>query len=97
MIRRMFGAPLGGTTRGAHQGVDCVATSLMTPPNGGWPTGIWSPLIVVVALGAPGVPVITCAASGAAASAAANTAAPPTMRLAAEANFILGAPLGIFL
>ena len=27
------GAPLGGTTRGGHQGFDCAAFSLITPPN----------------------------------------------------------------
>ncbi len=35
MMSSTFGAPFGGTTRGAHQAFDCRASSLMTPPNGG--------------------------------------------------------------
>ena len=30
-----FGAPLGGTMRGGHHGVDSEAFSLITPPNFG--------------------------------------------------------------
>ena len=60
MINNTFGAPLGGTTRGAHQGLDCAAFSLMTPPNFGSGGGSCSPLMVVVVLGEPGVPVICC-------------------------------------
>src|SRR5262245_55149483 len=35
MISSTLGAPFGGTTRGAHQGFDCSASSLITPPNFG--------------------------------------------------------------
>src|SRR5262245_8852802 len=58
MIRRTFGAPFGGVTRGGHQGLDCSAPSLITPPNFGSGGGSCFPLMVVVALGEPGVPVI---------------------------------------
>src|SRR5215469_10875211 len=34
MISRMFGAPFGGTIRGAQQGFDSRASRLITPPNG---------------------------------------------------------------
>src|ERR1700759_1121243 len=59
MISRTFGASFGGTTRGAHQGVDSEAFSLMTPPNFGSGGGSCLPSMVVVALGEPGTPV-TC-------------------------------------
>ena len=49
----------GGTTRGAHHGFDCRASSLITPPNCGSGGGSCFPSIVVVAPGEPGVPV-TC-------------------------------------
>src|SRR5271155_6232110 len=65
MMRRTLGAPLGGTTRGGHQGVESWATSLMTPPNFGGGGVIFFPSIVVVALGEPGVPVTCWAAAGA--------------------------------
>ena len=55
MIRSTFGAPFGGTIFGAHHGFESFAPSLMTPPNFGG-GGSWFPLIVVVALGEPGVP-----------------------------------------
>src|SRR5271166_1036118 len=61
MMSRILGAPLGGTIRGGHHGLESVAFSLITPPNGGGGAGIWFPLIVVVALGSPNVPVTTCA------------------------------------
>src|SRR5271167_3987608 len=61
MMRRMLGAPLGGTMRGGHQVFDPSRVSLITPPNGGSGAGIDFPLIVVVALGSPNVPVTTCA------------------------------------
>src|SRR5215831_13927920 len=61
MITRTLGAPLGGTMRGAHQALDCKASSLMTPPNFGSGAGSCLPSIVVVAPGEPGVPVICCA------------------------------------
>src|SRR5271170_6412157 len=58
MMSRTLGAPLGGTTRGGHQGVESLALSLITPPNFGGGGGSCLPSIVVVALGEPGVPVI---------------------------------------
>ena len=58
MISRMLGAPLGGTTRGGHHGFDWSASSLITPPNFGAGGGSCLPLMVVVALGEPGVPVV---------------------------------------
>jgi hypothetical protein len=58
MISSTFGAPFGGTTRGAHQGLDWSASSLITPPNFGSGGGSCLPSIVVVAPGEPGVPVI---------------------------------------
>ena len=61
MIKSTFGAPLGGTMRGGHQGVESLALSLITPPNFGGGAGSWVPSTVVVALGEPGAPVITCA------------------------------------
>src|SRR5512137_1663786 len=59
MISSTLGAPLGGTTRGAHQAFDCRALSLITPPNFGSGAGSCAGLTVVVALGEPSVPV-TC-------------------------------------
>ncbi len=59
MISSTFGAPFGGTTRGAHHGFDCSAPSLITPPNFGSGAGSCLPLMVVVAPGEPSVPV-TC-------------------------------------
>ena len=59
--------------RGAHQYFDCKASSLITPPNGGSGAGSCLPLIVVVALGEPGTPVICWAEMGAADSMAAMT------------------------
>src|ERR1035438_10229653 len=64
MIRSTLGAPLGGTTRGGHHGLESVALSLITPPNFGAGDGICFPLIVVVASAAPKVPV-TCWAEAA--------------------------------
>src|SRR5215470_4143955 len=58
MMSSTFGAPLGGTTRGAHHGFDCSASFLITPPNFGSGGGSCLPLIVVVAPGEPGVPVV---------------------------------------
>ncbi len=65
MISRTFGAPFGGTTRGGHQAFDCEALSLITPPNCGSGEGNCFPLIVVVAVGEPGVPVVSIFAGGA--------------------------------
>src|SRR5271167_2679588 len=84
MISSTFGAPLGGTMRGGHQGVESLALSLITPPNFGGGGGSCLPSIVVVALGAPNSPVTCCAASGA-------TAAVTTSRNAASA-----APTAVF-
>src|SRR6476660_6242565 len=62
MIKRTFGAPLGGTTVGGQYGLESGAVSLITPPNFGSGGGICLPSMVVVALGEPGVPVVwTCA------------------------------------
>src|SRR5262249_24192914 len=64
MISSTLGAPLGGTTRGAHHGLDWAALRLISPPNFG--VGFWRylPSMVVVALGDPGTPVV-CWAGGA--------------------------------
>src|SRR5260370_10412234 len=56
-MRRMFGAPFGGTMVGGQYGLESTALSLITPPNGGAGGGSCFPSIVVVALGEPGVPV----------------------------------------
>ena len=61
MISSTLGAPFGGTTRGAHQGVDSEAFSLITPPNFGSGGGSCLPPVVVVAVGEPSVPVTCCA------------------------------------
>ena len=58
MISSTLGALLRGTMRGAHQGFDCSASSLMTPPNFGSGEGSCFPSIVVVAPAEPGSPVI---------------------------------------
>src|SRR5712691_7125408 len=63
MMSRILGAFLGGTMRGAHHALDCRASFLITPPNFGSGGGSCLPLIVVVAPGEPGVPVVSiCAA-----------------------------------
>src|SRR5205809_4636421 len=85
MMSRMFGAPLGGTTRGGQYGLESVAASLITPPKGIGGGGSCFPSMVVVAPGEPGVPVVwTCArAEGATAmTAAANT--PPRRSFLAD-------------
>ena len=53
IMSNTFGAPFGGTTRGAHQALDSVAFSLITPPNAGSGGGSCLPVIVVVASGEP--------------------------------------------
>src|SRR6185312_11065078 len=58
------GAPFGGTTRGAHQGFDSEAFSLITPPNAAGGGGICFPVMVVVAPGEPNSPVTTCPPAG---------------------------------
>src|SRR3954471_9132714 len=72
MIRSTLGAPLGGTMRAGHHGVESVALGLMTPANFGGGAGSCLPSIVVVALGCPNIPVTCCAAAGPIASMAAN-------------------------
>ena len=58
MMSKMLGASLGGTTVGGHHGFESVAFSLITPPNFGSGGGNCSPLMVVVASGAPMTPVV---------------------------------------
>ncbi len=64
MISSTLGAPLGGTMRGAHQGLDCSASFLMTPPNFGSGGSSCFLQTVVVAPGEPGVPVTCWARAG---------------------------------
>src|SRR6266436_5729620 len=64
MMRRILGAPLGGTTRGGQYGLESVAASLITPPKGSGGGGICFPSIVTVASGEPGVPLICWAGAG---------------------------------
>jgi hypothetical protein len=61
MMSRMLGAPLGGTTRGGHQGLDWAALRSILPPNLGGGGGNCLPLMVVVASADPSTPV-TCGA-----------------------------------
>src|SRR5262245_53652596 len=56
MMSSTLGAPLGGTTLGGHHGLDCLASRLISPPNGGGGFGRYLPSMVVVAPGLPGVP-----------------------------------------
>ncbi len=63
MMSNTLGAPFGGTTRGAHHGVDCSAPSLITPPNFGSGGGSCFPVMVELALGDPRVPLTCCAAA----------------------------------
>jgi hypothetical protein len=58
MISSTFGAPLGGTTRGGHHGLDWVAFRLISPPNFGGGDGRYFPSIVVVDEGEPGTLVV---------------------------------------
>src|SRR5262245_53687919 len=76
MIKSTLGAPCGGTTRGGQYGCDALARSLITPPNFGGGGGNCLPSIVIVALGAPGLPVACWAklARPVSATAAANAA-----------------------
>src|SRR6266481_8020735 len=83
MMSRMFGAPLGGTTRGGQYGLESVAASLITPPNGSGGGGICFPSMVTVASGEPGVPLICCVqAEGATAMTAAASIPPRRICLA---------------
>jgi len=68
MMSSTFGALLGGTTVGGHQGFESLASSLITPPNCGGGGGSCFPSMVMVALGDPGVPVICWPMTGIAAS-----------------------------
>src|SRR5213596_1765844 len=78
MMSRIFGAFLGGTMRGAHHGFDWRASFLITPPNFGSGCGSCFPLIVVVAPGEPGVPVVwICARAEGAAAITAAASIPP--------------------
>src|SRR5215467_2563662 len=54
MMRRILGAPLGGTTVGGQYGLESLASILMVPPNGAGGGGRYLPSIVVVASGEPG-------------------------------------------
>src|ERR1700722_2966144 len=58
MMRRILGAPLGGTTRGGPHCVESLALSFITPPNGIGGGGSCFPSSVIVALGEPGTPLI---------------------------------------
>src|SRR5262249_50004824 len=63
MIRRMFGAPLGGTTRGGHQDFDWSALRSIVPPKGSSGGGSCFPSSVTVAAGEPPpLPCWACAA-----------------------------------
>src|SRR3978361_568950 len=95
MISRTLGAPLGGTTRGGHHGLESVALSLITPPNCAGGTGIWLPSIVVVALGEPSSPVTCCARAGTTVSGAAarNANAPPALLI--DLCFTCAFPLSV--
>src|SRR5262249_56744297 len=68
MMRRMLGAPLGGTTVGGQYGLESLASMLIVPPNGAGGGGRYLPSIVVVALGEPGTPVVCWADTGTMAS-----------------------------
>src|SRR6476646_1397303 len=63
MISKTLGAPLGGTTLGGQYGLDSWASILIVPPNGAGGGGRYLPSIVVVALGDPGVPVVSWASA----------------------------------
>jgi hypothetical protein len=65
MISSTLGAPFGGTTVGGHQGLEVLASWVITPPKAGGGGGSWSPRIVVVALGAPRGPRDLLSQSGA--------------------------------
>src|SRR6185295_3815630 len=63
IISSTLGAPFGGTTRGAHQGLDSDAFCSITPPKFGSGGGSCFPSIVVVVPGEPGTPVVCCASA----------------------------------
>src|SRR5213596_1446782 len=87
MMRRMLGAPLGGTTSGGQYGLESVAASFITPPNGMGGGGICFPSIVTVASGEPGVPLICWAQAEGAAAITAAASIPP--RRICFADFIM--------
>src|SRR5213596_93755 len=87
MMRRIFGAFLGGTMRGAHHAFDWRASFLITPPNFGSGAGSCFPLMVVVAPGEPGVPVVCISALAEGAAAMTAAASIPTRRICV-ADFI---------
>ena len=58
MINSTLGAPFGSTIRGAHQGLDCKAPLLITPPKGRSGAGSCLPEMTRSALGEPNVPMI---------------------------------------
>src|SRR5216110_1066873 len=87
MISNTLGAPLGGTTRGGHHRFDSVAFSLIMPPNFGSGAGSCFPLMVVVALGEPGVPVVCICALAKGATAMTAAASIPPRRICV-ADFI---------
>src|SRR5437899_10290443 len=80
MMRRILGAPLGGTTRGGQYGLESVAASLITPPKGIGGGGICFPSMVTVASGEPGVPLI-CWAQAEGATAMTAAASIPERRI----------------
>src|SRR5438093_1714561 len=88
MMSRMLGAPLGGTTRGGQYGLESVAASLITPPNGSGGGGICFPSMVTVAWGEPGVPLI-CWVQAEGATAMTATASIPERRIC-RVDFIGG-------
>src|SRR5207253_8851787 len=57
----IVGRAFGGTTHDGEKGFESKALSLITPPNCSGGAGICLPSIVTVELGAPGVPLISCA------------------------------------
>jgi hypothetical protein len=61
---------LGGTTVGGQPGLESAALRLALPEKGGGGGGMYLPSIVVVALGEPGTPVVSCAITGMAARSA---------------------------
>src|SRR6266568_2436166 len=87
IISRILGACLGGTMRGAHHGFDWRASFLITPPNFGSGPGSCFPLMVVVAPGEPGVPVV-CICVLAEGAAAMTAAARIPRRRICRADFI---------
>src|SRR5438034_11498614 len=81
MMRRMLGAPLGGTTVGGHHGLESVAVSLITPPNFGSGGGSCFPSMVVVAPGEPSVPVVWICAGAEGATVMTAAASVPQRRI----------------